>query len=58
MGGGMTREQIDSSFKNEPLWDMAGAIPYLVSAQFQESIFPPMIRLKKPPQILLPEPVF
>jgi hypothetical protein len=45
--GGRTLEKSRSrSFKNIHLLDMADSIPFLVSTQFQESIFPPINRPK------------
>ncbi len=44
-----TREkEVDNSFKNYHLLDMADLIQYLVPTQFQESIFPPITRPKIP----------
>ncbi len=47
-GGKESENEVDSSFKINILWDMNDLIPYLVSTQFQELIFPPKTRPKIP----------
>ncbi len=41
-------KEVDNSFKNYHLLDMADLIQYLVPTQFLESIFPPITRPKIP----------
>jgi hypothetical protein len=57
---GGPRIEIDSSFKNQHLWDIAELIAYFVPTQFQESIFPPVpvARPKVPAQMVTREVVY
>jgi hypothetical protein len=54
-GEGGPGNEVDSSFKNKHLWDMADSLPYLGLSHFQESIFPPITRPKIPAQALIPQ---